>query len=343
MNILGSVYAINMSKDDEVQSIVPLVEMADMLETHVREELHRNHSEAYELSYLHLEAVGRLSHLFADYLIHNPIEGTQITQETAHLAEIAGYLHDIDKVGNEFLLHHLTSALAADKRVKEAETQGIYLTEEQRTVVANAIKRHQGMPYVDRVALKDFLDQFENGEKPSEEATNRWYTMYIAEPVVLALGRFLPPNDETSAILYSADLLSLGDTHKEGPDPKAGGFDKIVAIELGSGKSLLDAIAAAQRSLMSNVNRLKGAQPYTEQEKREMQIFGFGEREFLGRERAARIERAIGEKFGDAALQRIESLVALASNPPADIKIEDTMDCYYALARANAQNMVKIQ
>jgi hypothetical protein len=327
---------------NETLSIIPIQEIVKELKTGLEEDMRNKHAEDYQLNLMHLEGVGRLAHAFADELIENPIGEIEVTKEMVYLAEVAGYLHDIEKIGGDILWHHLTSERVAKRKLEHSQ-----LTEGQIQTVTNAVRRHQGMPYINEFPLRDLRKEGEKGPLEEDEenleakAYDKWVALFIAEPAVALLGKFPPPNDEVSALLYSADLLSLGITHNEGNDPRAGAFDKIVQIQLGWGSTLKEAVTAAQNSLKANVDRLQNAQPYTKEEIETMEALGFKEDEFQGRERAAKIERALGEKFGDSALKRIDSLAHLAENPPKEIVMEDTMECYYKLARLNAQNLAE--
>jgi hypothetical protein len=138
-----------------------------------------------------------------------------------------------------------------------------------------------------------------------------------------------------SAILYAADLLSIGKTYnRESTDPRVGAFDKIIQIKLNQGKSFLEALESAQNSLSKNIIRLRNAQPYTEEEKAKLRPLGYGEAEFHGREVAVKIERALGERYGASAINNIASLIERAKAEPPE-KLENTMGCYYRLATSN--------
>lgn len=282
-------------------------------------EEHEKVKERVELEKHHLFLVYSLSSTFA--------EEVKLQKREKRQLEAAAIMHDLGKLRpykedeEELLMHAYTGGAQAEAKLK---MMGIDELDVQ--TIHNAILRHQGMPYVER-------------RREAKRNTALHKKIIQKYPEINSIERFLPPNDRVSAILYAADLLALGITHLEDEDPKAGGFDKIVQINLEAGHDLKEAIKSAYKSLETNVERLQTAAPYTEDEKEKLRELGFGEEEFQGREEAATIERELGNSYGQLALNKIKKLVETLD--ASEEKYDSTMDSYYELAKKAAETSEK--
>lgn len=118
----------------------------------------------------------------------------------------------------------------------------------------------------------------------------------------LTSGRFLGPNDEISAVMYSADLLALGELiSADEADPQAGAFDKIVEINLNSGKTLVESAKSAYLSLVANVATLRGTIASTSVMREETYLF---------KTNAVEIMQKIGDQYGQMLIDRASRLIA---------------------------------
>lgn len=295
----------------------------------IKKEAQKNQVEQ-RLNLLHSEIVTK----FALYYLEELKQDTSLSPKAQKALqnvnpeelEIAALLHDSVKVGkpwdkvkkedpggaaNRGLLRHpFTSAQYAGGVLRE---EGV--PEDTIESIIRAIREHAGSPYVEGVAKS--------------------YPSLLGE-TEYQQGHFNPPSSAMAAILFAADLMSAGVPYRKPQEknPKeelayaAGGFDKIVAIELGFGKTLLEAIEQAERSWETNVARLSEGLPG----------YKYPAEKQEGHKIAREIEKYIADKYAPRMREKIRGLkeIVRQGTPEGNTTAENTMEAYYRYARIAA-------
>lgn len=248
-----------------------------------------------EIAYgkIHLDDVAKLTQEYGNYI--------GATKEEIALAKIAAYLHDAQKYNPQRSAHERLQLHAHDSwDWAETLLDKWNFDEKTKNILENAIKKHQGMPFVNAVLTKAKAEKDWAIERKEVNGTKLEHVE--KKDIELAKrGYHLPPNDRVSALLFCADLMSLGNP--------AGGFNKIVAIEFNRTKSIPEALNSAYTSLVANVNRLKYAKKYIKPQMAELKKDAKIKHR-RGRRYASEIESDIGNHFGPIALKKISTALA---------------------------------
>lgn len=217
-------------------------------------EIHGISPEGVELGKLHLQTVVDKAREFSNFVGLSP--------EEAAIVEISAWLHDVQKFNPErqntderLLLHAHDSQAWAAQHLKE-----MGFADEIIEKVSNTILRHQPMPYVQN-RLNEVVTTLVDGTSAKKGNDNVIAALREVDDAILARGFFEGPNDEASAVLYCADLLSMGEFHSGDPEnPGVGAFDKIVLINLEfyCNDNLADSVESSHKSLVNNVAVLQG-------------------------------------------------------------------------------------